>query len=100
MKVTLEMTEDGFEHLSNTSTKWAGQDWEAQADRFNYLTKEDFKFKYAYWTDSYSNTLLMQAFLKEIGAPFKVLLDEVFDDPYVIITNYASLCWQKDEVKA
>jgi hypothetical protein len=85
MKITLEITEDDFERLTDCQMEW-NDSWKAQEDRFEYFTHTK---GFVFWVDSYTSLILCRSFLEARGDSCVVMFD-TSQDQYCFVTSYAS----------
>lgn len=99
----ISMTADDFQRLTENSMRWAGTDWEAQAERFettgdDEVIRWDWKMTYGVG-QSYAAVILARAFLAAEGYDCQVIWD-MAEWPngefigYTILTDYESPVWQ------
>jgi hypothetical protein len=89
MKITLELTQNDFEHLTTTSMRW-GKDWESKAGRFEPIldnTNISYAWAFAHWVDTYADYILAAAFLKSIAEAHEAAFD-IGTGEVVILTDY------------
>ena len=89
MKITLELTQNDFEHLTTTSMAW-GKDWMSKIARFEPILPESqisFAWGFAHWVDNYSDYILASAFLKSIAEAHEAAFD-IGTGEIVILTDY------------
>jgi hypothetical protein len=89
LKLTLNAK--GFESLWDNSMKWAGNNWQVQETRFE--PKPTYKWRYAYFFESYTALVMAQAYLKSTG--YKSAVHEDLAGGWVLLSNYMSPCWSK-----
>lgn len=120
MKIELEMTDNDFNRLTETSAAWrsyydhAGDGWAIQlaSGRFENMEKTDdppftatagSHWEYVYWlSDRWSDVILARSFLKANGEESELLWD-MRDAPaccYLLLTNYKSESWRRVEARA
>lgn len=90
MKITLELTQHDFEHLTTTSMRW-GKDWKVKTDRFEPVIPDSqisFAWNFAHWVDTYADYILAAAFLKSIAEAHEAAFD-IGTGEVVILTDYA-----------
>lgn len=109
MSMVVTMNEQDFERLCTVSMRWAGQQWEAQAGRFEHPTERGepqanwdwpgWQLRMAYWAgDSWVNVILMRSYLAVMGHGCEILWDLATDDAigeYIILTDYETMSCRK-----
>ena len=100
MKVTLEITADDFDRLTNAQMRWAGTDWAEKNAEFEHRfeplieqTKIDYGWAFAFWCTTYSEYLLCAAYLKSVAEPHQGLWDSATSQ-IVILSDFAGF-WDK-----
>lgn len=95
MKITLDLSADDFDRLTNAQMRWAGTDWAAKngefENRFVPLIEQtpiDYGWIFSFWCTTYSEYLLCAAYLKSIGEPHQGLWDQGTSQ-IVILTDFA-----------
>ena len=86
--ITLEMNQDDFDRLSNTTMNWSSVDWAAQDGRFEPIP--DYReFTRIYWFDNYANLLIARAFLSKMGFASDTHSDQSEDsEPWILLTDF------------
>jgi hypothetical protein len=88
--ITLTITAEDFDRLTNTSMEWKANNWQSQANRFE--DEPLFTWEMAYWCGTFVETLLCQGYLSGIGQESQTVFDTGLLE-WVILTNYRSSHW-------
>ena len=82
--VIFTITSKDFERLVTTSMQW-GKDWMKQKNRFEDAPL--FTWKWAYWIDTYLETLICQHYLSANGFESQTVWDTATQQ-WLILSNY------------
>jgi len=93
----MKITETDFENLATNSMRWAGTDWQVQADRFADDIRYDWTM--AYWFDEITALIMAKNFLNDKDIPFQESYDDG-SESYVVVTNYETASWAAETVGA
>jgi len=86
----LEMNEEDFENLHDTSMEW-GKDWGRWKTRFNPVPSFDWKM--AYWMREFTEALISREWLKAREEGAELVFDEA-QESYLLLTNYKTEGWR------
>ena len=94
MKITLDLSADDFDRLTNAQMRWAGTDWAEKNGEFEHRfeplieqTGIDYGWMFAFWCTTYPEYLLAVAYLKSIAEPHQGLWDSGTSQ-IVILTDF------------
>lgn len=107
MKITIDMDDQDFDQLSDTSMAW-GPSWQHHINdgRFehmekHYATEPRTDWAMVYWLgNDWTHVILAKAFLKSKRQKFEVIFDQaelIPSEPgsYAILTNYKTKTWRE-----
>ena len=89
----MNVTEQDFENLYETSMKW-GPDWSDQQHRFECDEEIFYDWSHAYWFDNYANVMWAKKFLIQAKTDWQLIFD-THTEQWMLVTTYPSLVWQR-----
>lgn len=110
VRLPLAVDADDIERLVDTSMRW-GEDWRAQADRFEHATADpdtppSYRWALAYWVGtSWLNVVAFRSYLEGIAHPLEILWDTALGPDgsavgYVVLTDWHSPVWRPADAQA